>query len=789
MKSMFLACIIVISFHVSYQIQCSDYNIYPKCGYHDTDYQLTCHKFTSICEEVEVDDGCEINASNVCTKKTVPDNEDCINFYGNGYDERNHVCKRVKIDNDCKVEGIGDYKFQCTEKTTLAKDKCVFSEDYKNCKKTPKVCSDYSDSDCGGITIDEGKKIQCVKPQSGNCVEIQIDEKCMMEKESNYKCIKRENIDFNDTLYRCDYNSYQRACRYTKIPCNERTDTTKCRDYPNCYKVSISKYAQACQEVSIDPECKINDNGDCTHKDDTFDTVIKECRFNETQFDFSSSYPIGCKVFNKQCIQIKDTSKCANGITQEGYSCKKIDGENDKCMEVRIHPSCNINNDGKCVGTSGNKCQFDSKKNCVLYDDKCQIKTDDSCSYSGDDGTKICEFEGIEKMYCKIRDKKCEDYTTESSCEADTVIGVQDRTKCSWSNYHCREYGIDSVCKVKKGNCEGTPTKDNYVCHFDITGHNCYETEKKCTNYYGNECHSVFPVGASEKTQCFNYNDTKNCKLITIDDFCNVNENNLCVQRKDFAQKEGICSFDDNKDKCTRITRKCIQYTDDSCNTEVQSCAYDTIYKKCYDIDSYCTMKDGECKEKDTNNIPAGKKCRLNSFTQECKIDDMRCNEYKNDQCNTYPQTANKQCIKRENSCVLIELDGNCKVNDTDYCVPVDSNKISDHEICAFSDTSRTECLKREKICSDIENDKCETYKPITKLCYNIDSKGCQQVRVDSQCKMNDENKCTGSGCSLKRDDDNIYHCSYTEDKGGDSSFEHFVQLKRFMLLILVLML
>ena len=120
-------------------------------------------------------------------------------------------------------------------------------------------------------------------------------------------------------------------------------------------------------------------------------------------------------------------------------------------------------------------------------------------------------------------------------------------------------------------------------------------------------------------------------------------------------------------------------------------------------------------------------------------------------------------------------------MNDTNHCVPVDASKISDHEICDFADYNKYICEKREKVCKDVPNNQCEQYKPATKLCFNIDSKGCEEVRVDSQCKMNEDNECTGKGCSLKEDDDKIQHCSYK----GDSSF---VQLKRFLLLVLILM-
>ena len=131
-------------------------------------------------------------------------------------------------------------------------------------------------------------------------------------------------------------------------------------------------------------------------------------------------------------------------------------------------------------------------------------------------------------------------------------------------------------------------------------------------------------------------------------------------------------------------------------------------------------------------------------------------------------------------------------MNDEDKCIENGSGKLSSTDMCDLVTNSYSysgRCYKREKTCSDITvlND-CNSYQPVNRKCFSISSSSsvsssniCKEIKVDSQCSINDDNECTGKGCSLKEDDDKIQHCSYK----GESSF---VQLKRFLLLVLILM-
>lgn len=179
---------------------------------------------------------------------------------------------------------------------------------------------------------------------------------------------------------------------------------------------------------------------------------------------------------------------------------------------------------------------------------------------------KICDMEiDDSNLYsnCKKRDKKCEDYKTQTDCDADTVLKKNDK-KCSWdySLGKCREYGIDDCCTVTNGNCEEVNAPPGgQVCLFDThLKLNCKAREKTCTNYL-DRCESTFPLKDNENTQCLQIDPIKMCKSVTIDENCKVQSTTYldgttyfsCVNRKDFPQNEGICAFDDEqeKNKCT----------------------------------------------------------------------------------------------------------------------------------------------------------------------------------------------------------------------------------------------
>ena len=98
------------------------------------------------------------------------------------------------------------------------------------------------------------------------------------------------------------------------------------------------------------------------------------------------------------------------------------------------------------------------------------------------------------------------------------------------------------------------------------------------------------------------------------------------------------------------------------------------------------------------------------------------------------------------------------------------------NEICAFN-ADKSTCKKREKQCSDITDNTCGTYTPLSKLCFKFEEfDTCKEVKVDSGCEINDKNECTGKNCSFDKDKNK---CA---KKDGSSSLLKF---NSFMILIL----
>lgn len=142
MRHLLAIFLVFLSLDISYQLDCSSFRNDPTCGNHNTGYKLQCQKFTN-CEEVEVDDGCQLDSSHNCKKKdSLPEGEDCINFGDS------NKCKRVQIDEHCKIDSSKDCKVNDQYQTT---EYCTFSWDKKRCQQFTKTCTDYSDSTCGNL--------------------------------------------------------------------------------------------------------------------------------------------------------------------------------------------------------------------------------------------------------------------------------------------------------------------------------------------------------------------------------------------------------------------------------------------------------------------------------------------------------------------------------------------------------------------------------------------------------------------------------------------------------------
>ena len=780
MEKILLLYIVLISLNISYQLNCVEFNS-GTCGIFNEDYKDQCNVI-GTCMEVEVEKGCIIE-NNGCKSENQNDKCTLIDYSISSY-KTIKVCKKIIIDEGCEITSAD----KCQAKSTISQTAyCSYEDSYQtHCKKYNYDCSHFSNDDCGGLKgIKEENKQQCIKLSgSSTCSLLTIDEYCSID-ETDKTCKKRGTFDEN--TYRCVKDNYNTKC-IRKTICSTR-EIDKCTvNNDNCYKI----YTESeCQLVTVDEKCEIK-NGYCSAKDDKYD----KCSFND---DYTR-----CQYEAKKCDEILSTNDCSKYQSSNGKKCSKVENYQN-CKEVTILSPCLINTNGKCVRDkeeNDNKaCSFDFYRDkCQLYeqDNECKIKQDEKC-YDNPSATvtnKYCAFDDTNTK-CKLRDvTKCENYVISNRCEADTKIKTTNK-KCSWStsstSQTCKEYEIVSPCTVIDGKCkidESKTLETDMECRFDNKLENkCMPKNKKqCKTYYNpNDCYNN-NIQLADKKQCI-YTGENNCKEITIDDNCEVGSTyHYCYNKPGvtFDQNKGICAFDDetNKNSCTRITRKCTQYTDNTCNA-LDKCSF--YNNKCYETDDVCSFDDnGNTKIRPNKELKSTEKC---DFVKENDVSiykkvNKECNDYTdgdNDKCTNIPKTSENQCYKfsNENKCRLVTLDGNCKVirdGNEDKCVADDSKSLSENEICAFTSNSKTECKKREKLCSDLKTTECNNFDLIVKQCYKLSAtSNCKEIKVDSQCKIDEDMNCVNKGCSFNDDKDK---CTY-KNNGT------LLKLKRFLLLLL----
>ena len=725
------------------------------------------------CLEVEVDDYCKIDANGDCLEEeNIPDGDICTSF------GENNKCKRVKEGKNCYFDILSN---TCVVEDDNAKatKKCVLDYYRKNCLFMDKTCNDYSDNNCGNLGTKNG--IQCTKlSSSGNCQEISIDNYC--EIKNDYSCDKKEGQSFDDTKYKCDL--INNKCQRREIKCEEKEDPTKCGEVvdKNCKAIHYqSDSSLSCRSVQKDEKCKI-ENGDC--KDETILENYKKCAFTYNPDN------IECKPIQKSCQEC--TSSCSNCQTSNtGYTCSQI--SENVCKEIFIHQSCQItpnDPDGTCSikdTNSGKICAYNSDKTiCTLVDSHCNYDGN-TCSDKTDDNKpptdKICYLDDI-KNECGLRDKECSDL----SIDACNDFGNK---KCFKYNSKCLEYTIpyqyceinsSGECKKKADSESNFGANEDCLFSYEIS----LETAKKVICDKKDKCTGSY-------TDCFSKSNSPNfycigvmsnehyCRKIIPDDDCQVDPNQECVHKDltNFDQKRGICAYDNESDKknCKLRTRKCTDYTVESCGN-LQNCVYYPDNQHCIETDDYCTISSGSCTKKaDKNEIPY-KKCEI--LNNICAQTDKACSEISVAQCNSTPKRENSQCFhfNDESNCKSIEIDEFCHVDSNGKCT--NAKSITQYETCAFNN-DKTECKIKQKQCSDYNEPTCGGFTPESKLCFYTGGR-CSEIKVDSGCQINENNKCVPKGSGTCTLDNDNKKCSF---KSSHSNSRYLSNLKYALLLVL----
>ena len=579
---------------VSFEINCWNYHD-KTCGGYNKEYKIKCQKIGSFCEEVEIDDGCKIDASHQCSKQDgIPNDENCFNFG----DQKK--CKRVKLSGNCEVTGSN-----CIAKSSIdSKKKCEFDLYKKNCKEVDKVCSDYSDAKCGEIA--NNGKIQCAKISSyPQCREIEVDDKCKIE---NGECKAKGTLGQNEE---CSLNEDYTKCSPTKKYCSQCTSScSECRVSRtgfSCIEVSSGK----CTEVSIHQNCQINDgckikqgvgDGSCTYNWGSSICIFVDpkCKI-ENYLCVNNSPPEGqkcslvlneCKPIPIECSDYSSQSDCKDISNKKCFWYTHPRYSYSNCLEYTEDDNCKVEN-GKCVKkkesgfNQGEDCSFDNEEvsdsvvkfsckkkllecseitsnncgnlnNCAFYKDEGHcIPTDNYCTIKDnkcqkkegetENKNKKCSFGYDEEdgYICRSTDKQCKDYENQEDCNNAPKKG---NSKCVYSKNKCLE--VHEKCKIDSdGACVASQQlKENEYCILDYGDTYCrpYEYVKQCIDYSDDNCGGFVP----EMTLCFNFNDTSGtCKEVKVDDSCQVNDNNECVAKGSLGKGQS-CQFDEDKDSC-----------------------------------------------------------------------------------------------------------------------------------------------------------------------------------------------------------------------------------------------
>ena len=108
-----------------------------------------------------------------------------------------------------------------------------------------------------------------------------------------------------------------------------------------------------------------------------------------------------------------------------------------------------------------------------------------------------------------------------------------------------------------------------------------------------------------------------------------------------------------------------------------------------------------------------------------------------------------------------------------EICKENGSGKLAEDEMCykAYVGNNDISCTKKKIECSDIsEEEKCNSYNPEIKLCYNLYGDYCFEIKSENGCHMDENNKCVGEKCVLDIQKEKCYNPEIVESKVSDSS-------------------
>ena len=611
-------------------------------------------------------------------------------------------------------------------------------------------CSSLSGATCGGHNTKYN--LMCHKFGTGSCTEVEYDDGCTVD--GNHNCVK---TDTSSTSYQCYF-----------------------------YSLDNSK----CKRINIDSGCKV-----------TISSGIPQCQKDNVQDDedcFLSSDMKACEKKKKACnlysndncgglAEIKDKKQCARLYT--GY-----------CKEVTIDDNCKIDaTTGRCAPKSTidskNICKMNTEEtSCTLKTRECSEYGTDSCSTHGSTCKKVKIQQSLfyTELKCKIINSINENCEINNDGECATKSGktIGDHQKCAYNSEYTACELTNKQCSeiTNTGKCTDSKITQNGCICSKVKGHgNCLNVEinDACNIDTNGDC---VLKNSDDKGKCqyIQQNSTySKCVYYNADSQCTLENYYTCKDGSNLASNK-ICDFkviSNTNTKCEPRDKICGDYTsEETCNV-VENCYF--ADGKCYKIltDNNCEVKSiNECSKKSTASLNEDdEKCDYIEDEENirCEKRNKYCSEYKEEaKCNKAPGYDGVKCFYKSGTCKKYYPNEYCSLNSKGECEG--SGKLSTNEKCVlYYDTDEIYCQKVEKKCEDYTSNNCDNYTPEAKLCFNIKGPGynCQEVKVDSQCTMNEDNECTGNNCQFDEKKD---RCYYQEKSNGS-----LLKMKQFILLML----
>ena len=660
------------------------------------------------------------------------------------------------------------------------------------------------DNDCKEVEIEDGCKIEdnlCMKRDNKNekeickfrdidtnlimCQKVLIDDGCKVD--DSFDCY----VTDTNTQYYCAFDSDKYHCQKITKTCTKfmdnncgglnelkETDTKQCIKLPNHYY---------CSEFTIDEDCKVKVEGNtdkCTNRKDNFDSSKYICDWNQERTsctrrdrDCSDQSSDNCEGFNANCKKVYrgDAIPVCNVVTIESPKCNLNDGICEDGEGLESYEECGFNEDYS-------KCQVKNKQ--------CQSITDlNNCdkgivSISNNVCRKIKDEQNCREVLinpsCKVENGVCYYEDTESTTKACKLDNDDSMLKCEF-------YERDEKCNTGDNfnTCEnGKDAPDDQIC-APIGKTKCKLRPRECSDYIDqNSCEDNTIIKGTKK--CSWDTNYGRCKEYVIDNFCTVKLGKCAIQDGKENSNNKECLFNIDENECIERNKECKSYYDDAiCSknypiSNTKQCAKTGRYQYCkqIEVDENCKVEEFECKERDSNFDEKKGKCAFDDKQNpnSCKIRQRKCSEYTTSYCNNIEKCSllqNINCLDTDEYCT-------CEFENNKFKAR-SGVQLEPNEKCFLVNYT---CKKVEKECSDYNGEKtCGQYNPPAKLCYiPSDLYMCTEIKIDSQCSINENLECSGKGCKLTKDENGNDKCAYKDDDGS------LLKMKRFILFALILL-